>query len=279
MPDLTGVRSKDMKHPDNPFWPKKSILNPAPPREPYVPVRRVRKSLTREEQREVDKAAQEKFKIPIVILMEHAGLAVTEICEVIAGARTTPIHVFAGKGNNGGDAYVCARLLCSRGYYVTIWDCFPGYSHAGIVKTMREAAKALGIRIRPAEEFEPQKLQSGLSRMIDEKVSGMPCVIIDGILGTGFEYSRPLPAGLRVITSRIEQGHIRGARVIAIDIPTGVDANTGEADPLAVAADCTATFILPKAGLLKGRGHELSGQIRVCTLGLPIDFADLALEP
>jgi len=267
-----------MKQPDNPFWPKKSILHPVPPKESIIPVRRIRKSLTREEQRAVDRVAEDKYRIPLILLMEHAGLAVTEICEVMAGARTTPIHVFAGKGNNGGDAYVSARLLHGRGYHVTIWDCFPGYSHNGLVKTMRESALALGIRIRPAEEFEPQKLQSGLSRMIDEKVSGMPCVIIDGILGTGFEYSRPLPPQLRAITARIEQGHIRGARVISIDIPTGVDANTGEADILAVAADCTASFILPKAGLLRGRGRELAGQIRVFPIGLPIDFADQALQ-
>ena len=267
-----------MKQPDNPFWPKKSLLFPAPPKEPYVPVRRIRKSLTREEQRAVDKAAEEKYKIPLILLMEHAGLAVTEICEVMAGARTTPIHVFAGKGNNGGDAYVSARLLHSRGYHVTVWDCFPGFNHTGLVKTMRDAVIALGIRIRPAEEFEPQKLSSGLSRMIDEKVSGMPCVIIDGILGTGFEYTRPLPPQLRTITARIEQGHIRGARVISIDIPTGVDANTGEADLRAVAADCTATFILPKIGLLQGKGRELAGQIRIFPIGLPIDFADLALQ-
>ena len=267
-----------MKQPDNPFWPKKSILNPAPPKELYVPVRRVRKSLTREEQREVDKAAETVYKIPLSLLMEHAGLAVTDLCEVMAGAKTTPIYVFAGKGNNGGDAYVCARLLPCRGYHVTVWDCFPDFRHVGLTKTMREAVIALGIRIRPAEEFEPQKLSSGVSRMIDKKVSGMPCVIIDGIIGTGFEYTRPLPPSIRSITARIEQGHIRGARVIAIDIPTGVDANTGEADLRAVAADCTATFILPKAGLLQGRGHELAGQIRVFPIGLPIDFADRALK-
>jgi len=277
--DSTGAGGKVMRQPDNPFWPKKSILNPTPQREPFVPVRRVRKFLTREDQKAVDTVAVSKYGIPLIILMEHAGLAVTDICEVVAGARTTPVHVFAGKGNNGGDAYVSARLLYARGYHVTVWDCFPGYRHTGIVKTMRDAVVSLGIRISPAEEFEPQKLQSGLSRMIDDKVSGMPCVIIDGILGTGFEYSRPLPMQLRRITARIEQGHLRGARVIAIDIPTGVDANTGEADLRAVAADCTATFVLPKAGLLRGKGRELAGQVRVFPIGLPIDFADLALQP
>ncbi len=271
------VGGKDMKQPDNPFWPRKSILNPAPPREPYVPVRRIRKLITREEQRAVDAAAVEQFGIPLILLMEHAGLAVAETCEILAGAKTTPVHVFAGKGNNGGDAYVCARLLHGRGYLVTVWDCYPGFPFSGLVQTMRNAVIGLGIRIRPAEEFEPLKLSSGVSRMIDERVSGMPCVIVDGILGTGFEYARPLPPQIRQITNRIDEGRHRGARVIAIDIPTGVDADTGEADPFAVSADCTATFVLPKPGLTKGRGRELAGQVRIFPIGLPIDFADRAL--
>lgn len=267
-----------MRQPDNPFWPQKSILHPVPEKEPFIPVRRIRKSLTREDQRAVDAAAEMRYGIPLILLMEHAGLAVTETCALMAGASTTPVHIFAGRGNNGGDAYVSARLLYSRGYQVYVWDCFPGYAHTGLVKTMRDAVGALGISIRPADEFEPQKLKSGVSRMIDERVSGMPCVIIDGILGTGFQYARPLPPQLRTITSKIEDGRRRGARVISIDIPTGVDANTGEADPRAVAADCTVTFILPKAGLLRGKGRELAGQVRIFPIGLPIDFADRALR-
>ena len=71
---------------------------------------------------------------------------------------------------------------------------------------------------------------------------------------------------------------IPGARR-SIDIPTGVDADTAEADPYAVAADCTVTFILPKLGMTRGKGRELSGQIRIFPLGLPINFADIALGP
>jgi hydroxyethylthiazole kinase-like uncharacterized protein yjeF len=268
-----------MKQPDNPFWPRKSILHPAPVRESYIPVRRIKKTLNREEQRIVDVIAEDRFRIPKILLMEHAGLAVTEICEYMAGSQTTPVHIFTGKGNNGGDAYVSARLLFGRGFSVTVWDCFPEYTHAGLVKNMKDAVIALGIPVRPADAFDPQILQSGISHMLDERVSGMPCVIIDGIIGTGFEYIRSLPTRVRNITMRMEEAHIRGARVLAIDIPTGVDADTGEADLRAVAADCTVTFILPKPGILQGRGKELAGQIRVFPIGLPIDFADRILRP
>ena len=267
-----------MRQPENPFWPQKSILNPEPPKTLFVPVRRVKRALTRGEQKIVDAEAVNHFKIPIPILMEHAGLAVVEICEYMAGATTTPIHIFAGKGNNGGDAYVAARLLYSRGYVVTIWDCFPMHAHSGVVHDLREAAMTLGVPVRPAEEFDPYSLRSGVSRMIDEKISGMPCMIIDGIIGTGYEFARPLPAHLRLITNKITEARDRGARVLSIDIPTGVDANTGEVDSRAVSADCTVTFILPKEGMLLDRGREYSGIIRVFPIGLPIDFADRALR-
>jgi len=268
-----------MKQPDNPFWPKKSILHPSPPKEPYIPVRCVRNKITREEQHRIDRAIVKNFQLPITTIMEHAGIAVADVTAYVAGATTTPIHIFAGRGNNGGDAYVCARLLRSRGFAVTVWDCFPDVEHSGAVRIMRDAANLFGVRINPAEAFDPQKLRSGVSRMIDEKVSGIPCVIVDGIIGTGYEISRPLPACLQRITEKIEEAHTRGARVVSIDIPTGVDADTAEADPYAVAADCTVTFILPKLGMTRGKGRELSGQIRIFPLGLPINFADIALGP
>lgn len=268
-----------MKQPDNPFWPQKSILHPVPPREPYVPVRCVRNTLTREEQRAMDRIIIKKYQIPLNILMEHAGLAVADVSSYVAGATTTPIHIFAGRGNNGGDAYVCARLMHSRGFSVTVWDCFPGVEHTGVVGVLRDAVRLLGIRILPADEFDAQKLRSGVSRMIDEKVSGIPCVIVDGIIGTGYEFARPLPPYLQKITEKIEEAHTRGARVVSIDIPSGVDSDTAEADPFAVAADCTVTFILPKLGITRGKGRELSGQIRIFPLGLPVNFADIALGP
>jgi len=267
-----------MRKNGNPFWPQKSILHPKPPKPVYEPVRRIRMTLTREEQHIVDSVAARHFSLPISILMEHAGIAVADACMSLAGAKTTPIHVFAGKGNNGGDAYVCARILYGRGFPVTIWDCFTDTNHTGAIRTNREACIALGIRIRPCEEFNPNVWAGGVSRMMDDEMPGMPCVIVDGIIGTGYDAKRALPFRLRSITRSIEEGHVRGARVLSIDIPTGVDANTGETDASAVRADMTVTFILPKHGMTIGRGPAFSGQIRVSTIGLPINFADIALS-
>ena len=268
-----------MRRNESPFWPQKSILHPAPPKEPYEPVRRVRMTLTRAEQRTIDRVANKEYQIPISILMEHAGLAVADACVSVAKATTTPIHFFAGKGMNGGDSYVAARILKSRGYNVTIWDCFPGDAHSPVVENNREAAIKFGIPIKPASDFDPAIWQAGISRMIHEKEPGMPCVLVDGILGTGYEYLRPLPEGIYEITSKIEEGHVRGARVIAIDIPTGVDCDTGETDPAAVSADMTVSFILPKKGITIAPGKGKAGAVKVPTIGLPINFADMVLGP
>ena len=121
--------------------------------------------------------------------------------------------------------------------------------------------------------------QAGISRMIYEKEPGMPCVLVDGIIGTGYEFARPLPPNLTEITAKIEEGHSRGARVIAIDIPTGVDCDTGEADPGAISADLTLSFILPKKGITILPGKQKAGAVRVPTIGLPINIADLILGP
>ncbi len=229
-----------MRKNESPFWPQKSILNPPPPKEPVEPVRRVRMTLTREEQRLIDKAASSDYQVPVSILMEHAGLAVANACTIVAKALTTPIHFFAGKGMNGGDSYVAARLLKSWGYQVTIWDCFPGETQSPTVKNNRAAAEKFGVPIKPASEFDPAIWQAGISRMIYEKEPG---------------------------------------RVIAIDIPTGVDCNTGEADPGAITADLTVSFVLPKKGITVLPGRAKAGQVRVPTIGLPINFADIVLGP
>lgn len=270
-----------MKRNESPFWPQKqkSILHPAPPKAPYVPVRRVRMTLTREEQRKIDSVISKDYSVSIPILMEHAGLAVANACVVVAKATTTPIHFFAGKGMNGGDSYVAARLLKAWGYNVTIWDCFPSDTQAPAVQANRKAAQAFGVKIRPATEFEPGVWQAGISRMIHEEEPGMPCVLVDGIIGTGYEFARPLPPGLRAITSKIEEGHRRGARVISIDIPTGVDCNTGEVDPGAISADLTMSFVLPKKGITLVPGRYKAGQVKVSAIGLPINIADIVLGP
>ena len=268
-----------MRKNESPFWPQKSILNPPPPKEPYEPVRRVRMTLTREEQRTLDKIAASDYQVPVSILMEHAGLAVANACVAAAKATTTPIHFFAGKGMNGGDSYVAARILSSWGYKVTIWDCFPGETHSPTVKNNRAAAEKFGVPIKPATEFDPSNWQAGISRMIYENEPGMPCVLVDGIIGTGYEFSRPLPPQLTAITEKIEEGHVRGARVLSIDIPTGVDCDTGEVDPGAVSADMTISFVLPKKGITIFPGKSKAGQVRVPTIGLPINFADIVLGP
>ena len=253
-----------------------SALSPKPP-----PIRPIRKSLTAEEQKIVDQCAQEKYHIPISILMEHAGLAVAAASEIVAGSKGSPVHIFTGHGNNAGDAYVAARHLFARGYEVTLWECFDESAYSPLVEQVRKSAMSFGIQAYPARTFEPAAFIGGISRMFNQRTIGIPvpCVFVDGILGSGFTAERDLPKELLHVTRKIQEGRNGGARVVAIDIPTGVDATTGETVDGAVQADCTVSFLLPKVGILSGNGKLLAGQIRIDTLGLPRYFADLALKP
>ena len=252
---------------------------PIPPRP--APIRPIKKSLTADEQKIIDHIAQEKYHIPISILMEHAGLAVAAASEIVAGSKGSPIHIFTGHGNNAGDAYVAARHLFARGYEVTLWECFDESDYSPLVEQVRKAALSFGIPAYPARTFEPAAFIGGISRMFNRRTIGIPvpCVLVDGILGSGFTADRNLPQYLLDVTRKIQEGRNGGARVVAIDIPTGVDATTGETVEGAVQADCTVSFLLPKVGILSGNGKLLAGQIRIDTLGLPRYFADLALKP
>ena len=248
-----------------------------PPRP--APIRPIKKSLTADEQKIVDASAQEKYHIPISILMEQAGIAVAAVSESVAGSKGSPVHIFTGQGNNAGDAYVAARHLFAKGYEVTLWECFKESDYSPLVEQVRKSALAFGIPAYPANTFEPAAFIGGISRMFNRQSTGIPvpCVFIDGILGSGFTANRNLPDSLLVVTKKIQEGRNGGARVVAIDIPTGVDATTGETAKGAVQADCTVSFLLPKVGILSGDGKRLAGQIRIDTLGLPRYFADLAL--
>jgi len=275
--------ARQMRDENNPYAIKRKRLFPLEniPEEvliprPGVPVKR---SLTAEEQRKVDEVAVSRFHIPLSVLMEYAGLSVANYCETIAASKNTPIHIFVGKGNNGGDGYVCARLLFSRGYAVCVWTCFlEKKSDARLLRTVRDSVKALGILVRPAALFDPLSFSGGVLRALDARSGGVPCVIIDGILGSGFSAQRELSKEVRAVTEKIQLCRQKGARVLSIDVPSGVDATTGEAARGAVQADATMTFLLPKEGLLKGEGKALSGQLRVDTIGLPPNFADVALD-
>jgi ADP-dependent NAD(P)H-hydrate dehydratase / NAD(P)H-hydrate epimerase len=200
-----------------------------------------------QEQRATDEWAIKECGIPGLELMENAGMGLTDlVCEL---APRGPLAVVCGKGNNGGDGFVVARLLRQRGYEVVV-------SLLGSLDELRGDAATNCTRLPgdPPRQFEPGALDGAAA-------------IVDAILGTGFSGAPREPAASAI--AAINQAGERGAAVFACDVPSGVDASTGEVSGQAIRARATASFHAAKPGLwiAPGKGH--AGDVRVIDIGIP----------
>ena len=194
-----------------------------------------------------DRWAIERAGIPSLDLMETAGRGLADAAlEMGAGDRVT---VVCGKGNNGGDGLVAARHLARAGVPVEVALLWPGD------QLSPDAVANLG-------RLEGVEVREGAGAL-----SGRPParLIIDAILGTGFEGDPREP-----VAGAIEWINGAGAPVLACDVPSGVDASTGEA-ALAVRADRTVTFHGAKVGHFINPGKRLSGAVTVAPIGIPAD--------
>jgi len=197
-----------------------------------------------EEMRAADKWAIEKQDVPSIDLMERAGAGLARLTAEIAGDG--PVRVVIGKGNNGGDGLVVARLLRDEGRAVDVLA-------TGDVSELKGDARKNLERLpgEPPEEFDEAKLAG----------SG---VIVDAIFGTGFEGEPREPAkGAIAAMNRAD------APVVACDVPSGVNAANGEVAGEAVHAAATGTFHGSKIGLHVAPGANHSGVVRVIEIGIP----------
>jgi hydroxyethylthiazole kinase-like uncharacterized protein yjeF len=198
--------------------------------------------------------------IPGEELMERAGYAVAKTTvEFLKRRDSRSALLFAGKGNNGGDAIVAARHLSAAG-------CHP---------TLVLLCKRDELQGDPLTHF--QRLVSGIHVFEQPSPDELhqivaetePAVVIDGLLGTGLtgEVREPYAGVIKFINSlRLP--------VVAIDIPSGLDSDTGEVHGVCVHADVTVTMGLPKIGLLKPAATDFVGKIEVADIGFPGRFVD-----
>jgi len=220
-------------------------------------------SLTRDEVRAVDRAAIEIMGIPGVILMENAGRNCADAIEEfvpksLGGKNTRNIAIVAGPGNNGGDGYVIARHLAMRGFRVVTFIICPAEKISGDAEVNLRAITALQHDIR----FLSSEQLGGLSESLAEFDA-----VVDAIGGTGIR--GPLRGGAAVA---VEQINAAGRSVVAVDIPTGLDCDTGRADGPVVRADLTVTFVAPKRGFELGGAREYTGAVVVVDIGIPPDL-------
>ena len=220
------------------------------------------KTLSVEQSRELDARAIRDAGIPGETLMERAGEgAAVEILDFAERLRPWNIRRFvllAGKGNNGGDAHVVARVLFERsGAETAVFSICP-------ISELKGDALLNAHRL-PAETA----LSEGA---FPEFRDGD--LIIDGLLGTGAKGAPRAP-----YSAWIEAVNAANLPVVSLDIPSGLDGDTGKAAGAAVKADMTVTMAFPKNGLLLGRGPESTGILRVVDIGIPAEFAGALPSP
>lgn len=211
------------------------------------------KLVTAEQMRALDRRTIEQWGLPGMVLMENAGRAVVQVvAELLDEVGYGTVVVVAGKGNNGGDGFVVARWLHWAGVEVEVCLLPAGEELSGDAATNYRFAARAGVTI-----FE------GADRDVLDARLDRAALIVDGVLGTGItgEVRGAAAAAIAAINAA-------PAPVVAIDIPSGVHADTGAILGDAVWAHTTVTFALPKVGLYQYPGRERCGRIVVAPIGM-----------
>ncbi len=208
-----------------------------------------------EQMRELEARAERELGMSSRVLMEYAGRSAADLFRQWAGEIAEKnVVLLIGPGNNGGDGLVMAQHLKNWGARITLYlwksERIVLGGQGGLSVPVREDLKHLQVALASAD------------------------YVLDAILGTG--RSRPLDPTMRAALAlvREERARRRSLRVVAVDLPTGLNADTGEVDEGAIAADLTITLANPKLGLFFFPGAGLVGDLLVGSIGLPPGMDD-----
>ncbi|MCZ6597682.1 MAG: NAD(P)H-hydrate epimerase [Planctomycetota bacterium] len=219
-------------------------------------------TLTREAVRELDRRAIEDYGIPSILLMENAGRACAEAVRgMLAEGTADPVLVLCGPGNNGGDGLVIARTLANGGVAARVLFVGPLAKLDGASEDVR-----LNARLWRDLGGEIESISSA-----DELELAHASLIVDALFGTGLtrELREPFAAIVRAINASDRP-------VLAVDLPSGLDADTGDVLGEAVRADVTVTFVARKRGFDLADGPGLCGRVVVAEIGIPRAFIEEA---
>jgi NAD(P)H-hydrate epimerase len=210
--------------------------------------------LTAAQMREADRRCIEDIGIPGVVLMNNAGAAVFRH---ISGG---PVGIVCGKGNNGGDGYVVARLSLLAGFDTRVVVLAEREAITGDALTFLRAYENLGGYVSFASTVE------GASEAVRDLAGS--AVLVDAILGTGI--TGEVRGVARAAIDAWPTGHC-----IAVDLPSGMDADTGEPCGACIRADVTVTFQFPKVGFRNPEAAHWLGELIVADIGIPKVCADV----
>ena len=220
--------------------------------------------VTAKEMQEIDRRAIKEFGIPGLVLMENAGRSVAQAVAQklgrIAGKR---IVILCGKGNNGGDGFVAARHLLQKGATVKVFLACEPEDITGDARVNFTILERLGQEVFRL---------SGANSIQLLKVALMQAeAVVDALYGTGFRGKMPDRLG-----KVVEAVNDAGRFVVAVDVPSGLNADTGQVSGPCVQANLTVTFGLPKVGLVLEPGAGYAGELMVADISLPQDLTDTA---
>ncbi|MCJ7497371.1 MAG: NAD(P)H-hydrate dehydratase [candidate division Zixibacteria bacterium] len=217
------------------------------------------KLVTSEQMRKIDKTTIEEIGIPGLELMEKAGLGLALLAKKILNEKVEDekVVIFCGKGNNGGDGFVVGRYLASWGAEVEFY--LLGKKEEVKDNALVNLKKAIDLNLPLKEVLKEKELPSELKANL----------IVDAIFGTGFKGK----------TSGVEEKAIllmnsTPIKVLSIDIPSGLDADTGLVEGVCVKADATPTMGLPKIGQFFFPGKSYCGKVEVVDIGIPQNVID-----
>lgn len=217
--------------------------------------------LTAAQMAELDRLAIEEVGIPALVLMEVAGRAVLDATLERRDDSDAIVLVLAGTGNNGGDGVVVARHLFERGVPVVLLGL------GDPAKVSPETAQQLTIAERLG--LEARWLSGAEAAAEVAELAASASVVVDGLFGTGL--ARPVEGWRADVVHAVNDALVP---VVAVDLPSGVHADTGQVLGVAMDADVTVTFQCAKLGHLLYPGREISGEVRVVDIGIPLSNLD-----
>ena len=209
-------------------------------------------ALNREQSREIDRRAIEELEIPSIVLMENAGRGAVDVLERLGIGG--PVDILCGKGNNAGDGFVIARHLDLRGYKCRVLLLSPPDELRGDAATNFAILTKTGVSI---VDFGA----ATLAALVADTESDW---IVDALLGTGAQ-GEPRPP----FSMAIEWMNGQRAKKLAVDVPSGLDCDTGMPTAHTVRANHTCTFAAMKIGFLQPSAKPYTGTVHVCDIGVP----------
>lgn len=219
------------------------------------------KSLTAAQMRELDLRTEKEFQISSLDLMENAGRATANAAiKIISENLRRPLAqslavICCGRGNNGGDGLVAARHLKKAGVAVEVYCLAPTEKKAFKPEFKAQLERARKEGLTPKMIVTPETITAGLSEA---------ALVIDALLGTG---SKGKPMGL---VHKVIQKIMKAKKpILALDIPSGIDADTGYHSGVYIQADWTLTLGAAKTGLLKPHARRYVGELMVADIGHP----------